>query len=93
MKDEAKRAALFMTGGSQAVRLPKEFRFEGNAVRIWREGKRVILEPIEKATWPDGFWERLAELGPLSDDFDIGPPLPESPHRDDVLREFERERD
>lgn len=40
-------AKLFKTGGSQAVRLPREFRFRGTAVRIWRAGGRVILEPLE----------------------------------------------
>jgi antitoxin VapB len=39
-------AKLFMTGRSQAVRLPKEFRFDGSEVRIRREGTRVILEPL-----------------------------------------------
>lgn len=40
-------AKLFKVGGSQAVRLPKEFRFSGETVRIHREGNRVILEPDE----------------------------------------------
>ena len=40
-------AKLFRTGGSQAVRLPKDFRFPGDAVRIHRDGRRVILEPID----------------------------------------------
>ena len=39
-------AKLFMSGRSQAVRLPKEFRFEGKEVRIRREGGQVILEPV-----------------------------------------------
>jgi antitoxin VapB len=39
-------AKLFKSGRSQAVRLPKEFRFEGTEVRIRREGARVILEPV-----------------------------------------------
>lgn len=39
-------AKLFWTGRSQAVRLPKEFRFEGEAVRIRRHGSTVILEPL-----------------------------------------------
>jgi antitoxin VapB len=38
-------AKLFKVGGSQAVRLPKAFRFTGESVRIHREGDRVILEP------------------------------------------------
>ena len=40
-----KTAKLFWTGRSQAVRLPKEFRFDGSEVRIRRDGDRVILEP------------------------------------------------
>jgi antitoxin VapB len=39
-------AKLFRNGRSQAVRLPKEFRFEGNEVRIRRDGKRVVLESM-----------------------------------------------
>jgi antitoxin VapB len=46
-KDEAATAKLFMHGRSQAVRLPKEFRFPGKEVRIRRDGNRVILEPVE----------------------------------------------
>lgn len=40
-------AKLFKTGRSQAVRLPKEFRFEGKEVRIRRMGRGVLLEPIQ----------------------------------------------
>ncbi|MFM0515428.1 antitoxin [Paraburkholderia sp. RL17-373-BIF-A] len=39
-------AKLFKSGRSQAVRLPKEFRFEGTEVRIRRHGAAVILEPV-----------------------------------------------
>jgi antitoxin VapB len=39
-------AKLFWSGRSQAVRLPKAFRFDAEAVQIRREGRRVILEPI-----------------------------------------------
>jgi antitoxin VapB len=42
----AKTAKLFKSGRSQAVRLPKEFRFEGKDVRIRRYGLGVLLEPI-----------------------------------------------
>ena len=40
-------AKLFTHGRSQAVRLPKEFRFEGAQVRVSRVGDKVILEPME----------------------------------------------
>ena len=39
-------AKVFMSGRSQAVRLPKEFRLTGKEVRIRREGDALILEPI-----------------------------------------------
>ena len=39
-------AKLFMHGRSQAVRLPKEFRFEGDRVRVRRMGAGILLEPI-----------------------------------------------
>lgn len=39
-------AKVFWSGRSQAVRLPKEFRFDGDEVRIRRHGSAVILEPI-----------------------------------------------
>ncbi len=38
-------AKLFQHGGSQAVRLPKAFRFEGSEVVIERRGEEVILKP------------------------------------------------
>ena len=47
-------AKIFMTGRSQAVRLPKEFRFESDEVRIRKEGNSVILEPLpEDWSWLD----------------------------------------
>jgi antitoxin VapB len=58
------RAKLFAHGGSQAVRLPKAFRFEGTEVSIRKEGDRVILEPVlrRKPQTPEewaAFWARL----------------------------------
>jgi len=41
-------AALFKNGGSQAVRLPKEFRFEGEEVFIKKTAEGVLLIPKEK---------------------------------------------
>jgi antitoxin VapB len=57
-------AKIFWSGRSQAVRLPKEFRFQGDEVRIRRHGSAVILEPVaEDWDWLD------AIAGPLDDDF------------------------
>jgi antitoxin VapB len=50
-------AKLFQNGRSQAVRLPKAFRFKGNEVRISKKGDKVILEPLGRSEWPDGFWD------------------------------------
>lgn len=89
-EEKAEFASLFMNGGSQAVRLPKPFRFEGKIVRIRRVGARgVLLEPVEKAEWPAGYWERLASAPPLPDDFDRPPEIP-SPERDRVIVDFGR---
>ena len=47
-------AKLFNTGRSQAVRLPKAFRFEGKEVFIRKEGANVILS-TKPASWDDFF--------------------------------------
>jgi len=51
-------AKLFRNGRSQAVRLPREFRFEGGEVSVRREGDAVILEPLRPRAWPRGYWRR-----------------------------------
>jgi antitoxin VapB len=57
-------AKLFMHGRSQAVRLPKEFRFEGTEVRVSRVGNKVILEPLKQpAVDLNQFWAELDALG------------------------------
>jgi antitoxin VapB len=58
------RAKIFWSGRSQAVRLPKDFRFPGEEVRIRRHGSAVILEPVaEDWAWLDSI------AGKLDDDF------------------------
>jgi virulence-associated protein VagC len=78
------RAKVFWSGRSQAVRLPKEFRFDTAEVSIHREGERVILEPVnierDARGWPLAWWE-LAGSAP---EFDVG--VRDAPHeRNDVL--------
>jgi antitoxin VapB len=41
-----RRAKLFFHGGSQAVRLPEEFRFEGTEVYVRRVGNDVVLSAV-----------------------------------------------
>jgi antitoxin VapB len=58
------KAKLFMTGGSQAVALPAEFRFEGDEVHIRRDpvtGDVVLSKPV--ASWDEYFdWVRALDL-------------------------------
>ena len=42
----ATTAKLFRNGRSQAIRLPREFRFEGDRVRVRRSGRGVVVEPM-----------------------------------------------
>ena len=61
------RTKIFQSGGSQALRIPKEFRFNEKEVEIYREGEALIIKPIKNIDikiW----WN---ELKRLSDDFYI----------------------
>lgn len=76
-------AKLFKHGGSQAVRLPKAFRFEGHEVKISRSGNKVILEPVERVRFGEEFWARLdAHEGPPMDYLPDDPPLQPDPDLD-----------
>ena len=70
-RDGRRFARVFMSGRSQAVRLPKEFRFDVDRVIIRREGRHVVLTPpfkdwddyFENSTrLPDDFEEIIAEM-------------------------------
>ncbi len=50
-------AKVFQNGRSQAVRIPKIFRFKDREVKIKKVGDKVILEPLEKNQWPENFWD------------------------------------
>ena len=65
-------AKLFQNGRSQAVRLPKAFRFKGKEVKIRKEGDKVILEPMQRDQWPRGFWDDFTP----DQDFKLPEPLP-----------------
>ena len=57
---ESETAKVFWSGRSQAVRLPKKFRFVGNKVHIRRHGDKVILEPLALDwSWLDEIREKL----------------------------------
>lgn len=59
-------AKVFRSGNSQAVRLPKEFRFPAGTeeVAIRRQGTRLILEPVHREEWPEDFWTAFDGMSP-----------------------------
>jgi antitoxin VapB len=67
-------ARVFQSGNSQAVRLPKEFRFNVDQVEIFRRGGDIVLReaPVSAAV----VFDLLASLPPdfMSDDRDDTPP-------------------
>ena len=65
-----KRAKLFATGGSQAVRLPAEFRFEAKEVYISRDPVTgdVVLSSRPRRQWQD-FVQLRGRLGAAPTDF------------------------
>ena len=78
-----KRAKLFRNGGSQAVRLPKEFQFMGTEVRIRRSGNGVLLEPVGPqigAGDVEAAKKVLTTLGPLEPEL--------SARMDDAIRKL-----
>ena len=57
-------AKLFTNGSSQAVRLPKEVRFNGTEVYVQKVGSSLMLVPKEKA------WETFMEgIDSFTDDY------------------------
>lgn len=73
-------AKLFKNGKSQAVRLPKEFRFSGNQVFIKRVGNTVILIP-ENAPWQS----LVNSLSLFSSDFMQDREQPDTQVREDLF--------
>jgi antitoxin VapB len=82
-------AKLFWNGRSQAVRLPKEFRFEGEEVRIRRQGKAVVLEPIARDHADDWAWlDEIVETlgGRFMEEGREQPEMQERPELDDLFK-------
>jgi antitoxin VapB len=57
-------ARVFQSGNSQAVRLPKEFRFQSAEVEIFRRGNEVVLREM-----PRSLTGLLQDLPPWPEDF------------------------
>jgi len=70
-------AKIFQSGRSQAVRLPKEFRFDGSEVYVARMGSAVVLMPQHHT------WDVLFEAcGKFSGDFMQGREQPKAQERE-----------
>lgn len=69
------RAKVFKNGRSQAIRLPKELRFDDDQteVRVRREGRRLIVEPLDE--WSDEFLDTEGSA----------PDFPEAPVRSPLI--------
>lgn len=67
-------AAVFMSGNSQAVRLPKAFQLHSKRVLIERRGEEIILKEI-----PETMAEFLKKLPIIEDWPDVGDEGPVEP--------------
>jgi antitoxin VapB len=75
-----KTAKLFQNGQSQAVRLPNEFRFDGDEVIIKRSGNAVVLIPANHS------WDTLSDsLVKFSADFMENRHQPAQQKREDLF--------
>ena len=50
-------ARVFMSGRSQTVRIPRQFRFDTSEVTIVRKGNSLVLTPHRPLTWDEFFRE------------------------------------
>ncbi len=65
---------LFKNGRNQAVRIPREFELPGGEAVMYKEGDRLVIEPVPKKS----LLALLDTLEPLDEDFpEIEDPLPE----------------
>ncbi|MDR1027774.1 MAG: AbrB/MazE/SpoVT family DNA-binding domain-containing protein [Rickettsiales bacterium] len=78
MQDTAK---VFMSGNSQAIRLPKKYRIDADEVFIKQEGTTIVFSPKSHHPLADFF----AKYPPLPPDFDFDPVRDRQP---DQIREL-----
>lgn len=65
MTSSERHVRLFRNGRNQAVRIPREFEFEGDEAILHKEGDRLILEPVRKGR----LLALLASLEPIDEAF------------------------
>lgn len=61
-------ARIFQSGNSQALRLPKAFRFRSSEVEIFRRGDEVVLRE-RRGNVGENLAEAFADLAPMPADF------------------------
>jgi antitoxin VapB len=81
-------AKVVQSGNSQAVRLPKDFRFEVDEVEVSREGDAVILRPRLDTSRPWASLRAAIERGVSSDFMTAGREQGEVQERPDLDRLF-----
>jgi antitoxin VapB len=75
MTSPIRKVSLFRNGRSQAIRIPKEFELPGTEATIIKEGRRLIIEPVQKKSLS----AILKTLKPLDEDFPETADLPAEP--------------
>lgn len=75
LNPEPRRVSLFRNGRNQAIRIPREFEFEGTEAILRKEGDHLVLEPVLKSAT---LLEVLSSLPTLKESFpDVDAGLPE----------------
>jgi len=74
------KARIFKSGNSQAVRLPKEFRFQVEEVEILRRGGDIVLREPKR-----NLGRAFAALGAMPDDFMVAGRRDEAPQKRKAL--------
>jgi antitoxin VapB len=71
--DKHRHVRLFRNGRNQAVRIPVEFELPGDEAIVYRDGERLVIEPVRKR----GLVALLKSMKPLDEDFpEIEDPVP-----------------
>jgi antitoxin VapB len=73
--DQVRHVKIFRNGRNQAVRIPRDLELPGNEAVIYREGSRLVIEPMQKPSLSRllASWSPLAAgLPPVAD----APPEP-----------------
>jgi len=74
-----RQVRLFRNGRNQALRIPREFEFEGNEAIIRKDGNRLIVEPVAKK---NRLLELLKTLSPIEEAF---PEIEDPPAYDEKI--------